>query len=471
MSVAQPFVYLIRVVVVREIGCFFIKLSVDESLCSDKCEQSRSKTIDIFVNHSNLYVCEKNQMVLVVSSKRYDLKSQVFSELEVLRFVPILSMFICEKNVDGNKRSLVNKRSTLSQIHASRIIIELQFHVVAHGLASCSTVFQCSIMTEKLIFDYKLVHSSITMQLVYASTAWLTSPFLCFKVIVCNNRLPKTINGVEQWSFYGFNFGQLQSVQRKPEFTILTLCVSIVKHHRVFHISIVCSIKVSFRALVSASHNGSSNHSSSSLSVSKAERVGSCKADRSAGFIHLAVIVPTAVSSYYCGQLQTVNGVSMCEQLAECFSTCLWNMSSLQHRSLENEALHGIRKRLSKRFISRRAKPAIMYNTNAANFVDWITELSKAQQSALRELNPTTASNFGGIWEAAVQSMKFHLKQIVGSSHLTFKELTILFCQIECAFISRPMCSLTDEDLNLSLFLSKFFRFIHFIFRANFISF
>ncbi|XP_037038808.1 uncharacterized protein LOC119076248 isoform X2 [Bradysia coprophila] len=385
MSVAQPFVYLIRVVVVREIGCFFIKLSVDESLCSDKCEQSRSKTIDIFVNHSNLYVCEKNQMVLVVSSKRYDLKSQVFSELEVLRFVPILSMFICEKNVDGNKRSLVNKRSTLSQIHASRIIIELQFHVVAHGLASCSTVFQCSIMTEKLIFDYKLVHSSITMQLVYASTAWLTSPFLCFKVIVCNNRLPKTINGVEQWSFYGFNFGQLQSVQRKPEFTILTLCVSIVKHHRVFHISIVCSIKVSFRALVSASHNGSSNHSSSSLSVSKAERVGSCKADRSAGFIHLAVIVPTAVSSYYCGQLQTVNGVSMCEQLAECFSTCLWNMSSLQHRSLENEALHGIRKRLSKRFISRRAKPAIMYNTNAANFVDWITELSKAQQSALRE--------------------------------------------------------------------------------------
>ncbi|XP_037024263.1 uncharacterized protein LOC119066094 isoform X3 [Bradysia coprophila] len=300
-------------------------------------------------------------------------------------------MFICEKNVDGNKRSLVNKRSTLSQIHASKIIIELQFHVVAHGLASCSTVFQCSIMTEKLIFDYKLVHSSITMQLVYASTAWLTSPFLCFKVIVCNNRLPKTINGVEQWSFYGFNFGQLQSVQRKPEFTILTLCVSIVKHHRVFHISIVCSIKVSFRALVSASHNGSSNHSSSSLSVSKAERVGSCKADRSAGFIHLAVIVPTAVSSYYCGQLQTVNGVSMCEQLAECFSTCLWNMSSLQHRSLENEALHGIRKRLSKRFISRRAKPAIMYNKNAANFVDWITELSKAQQSALRELNPTTA--------------------------------------------------------------------------------
>lgn len=68
----------------------------------------------------------------------------------------------------------------------------------------------------------------------------------------------------------------------------------------------------------------------------------------------------------------------------------------------------------------------------------------------LSEFNPPTASHFGGIWEAAVKSMKFHLKRIVGSAHLTFKELTTLLCQIECALNSRPICSLTDDadDLN-----------------------
>ncbi|XP_037033049.1 uncharacterized protein LOC119072036 [Bradysia coprophila] len=120
-----------------------------------------------------------------------------------------------------------------------------------------------------------------------------------------------------------------------------------------------------------------------------------------------------------------------------------------------------------KRFVSRRGKPSKMHSDHGSNFVGCTTELTKAQERAMRqqmgeiaalladdgiewEFNPPTASHFGGIWEAAVKSMKFHLKRIVGSAHLTFKELTTLLCQIECALNSRPICSLTDDvdDLN-----------------------
>lgn len=120
-----------------------------------------------------------------------------------------------------------------------------------------------------------------------------------------------------------------------------------------------------------------------------------------------------------------------------------------------------------KRFVSRHGIPKTMYSDNGSNFVGSTTELSKAQEKAMKEqmeeiaallandgvqweFNPPTASHFGGIWEAAVKSMKYHLNRIVGSAHLTFKELITLLCQIECALNSRPICSLSDDpdDLN-----------------------
>ena len=59
--------------------------------------------------------------------------------------------------------------------------------------------------------------------------------------------------------------------------------------------------------------------------------------------------------------------------------------------------------------------------------------------------NQPGAPHFGGIWEAAVRSTKFHLKRMVGKAILTYEEFATLLCQIEACLNSRPLIPLTDD--------------------------
>lgn len=63
---------------------------------------------------------------------------------------------------------------------------------------------------------------------------------------------------------------------------------------------------------------------------------------------------------------------------------------------------------------------------------------------------PPAAPHFGGKWEAGVKSVKYHLKQVLGDTILTYEEMTTLLTQIEVILNSRPLTPLTDdpEDLN-----------------------
>ena len=59
--------------------------------------------------------------------------------------------------------------------------------------------------------------------------------------------------------------------------------------------------------------------------------------------------------------------------------------------------------------------------------------------------NPPGAPHFGGIWEAAVKSVKHHLRRVVGCHKLTFEEFYTLLKQVESCLNSRPLIPLTDD--------------------------
>jgi Family of unknown function (DUF5641) len=120
------------------------------------------------------------------------------------------------------------------------------------------------------------------------------------------------------------------------------------------------------------------------------------------------------------------------------------------------------------RFVSRRGLAANLYSDNGTNFVGARSELSElykmlgdpavkadvADECANRGIQfhtiPPRAPHFGGIWEAAVKSFKYHLRRIVGPTPLYFEEMATVLARIEAILNSRPLTPMsTDpEDVN-----------------------
>ena len=112
-----------------------------------------------------------------------------------------------------------------------------------------------------------------------------------------------------------------------------------------------------------------------------------------------------------------------------------------------------------KRLIGRRGKPEKIFSDNGTNFIGARNDLPKMQSLFSRENTEDSISNFisqkgiewvmispraphfGGLWEAAVKSMKRHLQGTVGSEKLFYEELNTFIIQIEAILNAKPITS------------------------------
>lgn len=111
------------------------------------------------------------------------------------------------------------------------------------------------------------------------------------------------------------------------------------------------------------------------------------------------------------------------------------------------------------RFVARRGRCAKMFSDNGTTFVGaygairsaydhWNTgETAKHLELKRTEwhFSSPAAPHQGGIYEAAVKSMKHHLVRVVSNKSLTYEQLVTLLSQIEAILNSRPMYPLTDD--------------------------
>ena len=116
------------------------------------------------------------------------------------------------------------------------------------------------------------------------------------------------------------------------------------------------------------------------------------------------------------------------------------------------------------RFIARCGKPKTFMSDHGTNFVGADRELKNlteflqerktqetvgkfcSSQAIQWKFVPEQAPHFGGIWEAAVKSLKTILKKVIGDVPLSFEEVTTILTQVEACLNSRPLTPISSED-------------------------
>ncbi|XP_043271211.1 uncharacterized protein [Venturia canescens] len=114
-----------------------------------------------------------------------------------------------------------------------------------------------------------------------------------------------------------------------------------------------------------------------------------------------------------------------------------------------------------RRFTGRRGIPHTIHSDCGTNFQGAAAELRQLFKTGTREsehiqhtgatdgikwvFNPPGVPHMGGKWEAAVKSVKYHLRRTIGDASLTFEEFTTLLTQIEGILNSRLLEPLSDD--------------------------
>ena len=77
-------------------------------------------------------------------------------------------------------------------------------------------------------------------------------------------------------------------------------------------------------------------------------------------------------------------------------------------------------------------------NSNTAESV----QRYAAEKGITWHFNHPGSPHFGGLWDVAVKSTKYHMKRVVGNMALTFEKMVTVLTQIETVLNSRPLCPL-----------------------------
>lgn len=120
-----------------------------------------------------------------------------------------------------------------------------------------------------------------------------------------------------------------------------------------------------------------------------------------------------------------------------------------------------------RRFVSRRGKPRYMFSDNGKNFVGAAANLKELGKFLLTnnvalsetfsaegtdwQFIPAYFPHFGGLWEAGVKSVKYHMKRLIGNIALTFEQMYTFLTQIEAILNSRPLTPISTDPNDLDV--------------------
>lgn len=115
-----------------------------------------------------------------------------------------------------------------------------------------------------------------------------------------------------------------------------------------------------------------------------------------------------------------------------------------------------------RRMAARRGAPTHIYSDNGTNFVranktlreEYINLQINLDDDFYRAItdmqiqwhfNAPSWPNAGGLWDAAVKSLKHHIKRVVGEQKLTYEEYSTLLAQLEACLNTRPLCAISED--------------------------